>query len=68
MLDDFQMTLNRAAEAGVAAAPSVVKSTIESLTLEDLNKLWKGEDDAIIRSLEKRSRSQLAKRTLPLIA
>lgn len=67
LLDDFQMTLNRAAEAGVAAAPSVVKSTIESLTLDDLNELWKGEDDAITRFLEKRSRGQLAKRTLPLI-
>jgi hypothetical protein len=68
LLDDFQATMNRAAEAGVAAAPSVVKGAIQSLTLEDLNELWKGEDDAITRFLEKRSRTQLAERTLPLIS
>jgi len=68
LLDSFQATLNRAAEEGVAAAPSVVKSAIQSLTLEDLNELWKGEDDAITRFLEKRSRAKLAERTLPLIA
>ncbi|MGJ8653356.1 MAG: DUF4197 domain-containing protein [Opitutaceae bacterium] len=68
LLDNFQATMNRAAEEGVAAAPSVVKGAIQSLTLEDLNTLWKGEDDAITRFLEKRSRTQLAARTLPLIA
>ncbi len=68
LLDDFQATLNRAAEEGVAAAPAVVKSTIQSLTMEDLNELWKGEDDAITRFLEKRSRGQLSEKTLPLIA
>lgn len=67
-LDDFQATMNLAAEQGVAAAPSVVKGAIQSLTLEDLNELWKGEDDAITRFLEKRSRRQLAERTLPLIS
>ena len=68
LLDNFQATLNRAAEEGVSAAPSVVKNTIQNLTLEDLNELWKGEDDAITRFLEKRSRAQLAERTLPLIS
>ena len=68
LLNDFEATLNRAAEKGVAAAPAVVKYTIQSLTLDDLNELWKGEDDAITRFLEKRSRDQLAIRTLPLIA
>ena len=67
-LDAFQATMNRAAEAGVAAAPSVVKKTIQSLTLKDLNSLWKGEDDAITRFLEKNSREHLAAQMLPLIA
>ncbi|TVP80998.1 MAG: DUF4197 domain-containing protein [Puniceicoccaceae bacterium] len=67
-LDDFQATLNRAAESGVAAAPSIVKATINNLTLEDLNTLWKGESDAITRFLEKQSRQQLSERMLPLIA
>lgn len=67
-LDDFQATMNRAAEAGVAAAPAIVKDTINSLTLDDLNKLWKGEDDAITRFLEKQSRDTLSARMLPLIS
>lgn len=67
-LDDFQATMNRAAEAGVAAAPGIVKDTINNLTLEDLNTLWKGKDDAITRFLEKQSRGQLAERMLPLIS
>jgi len=67
-LDDFQATMNRAAEAGVAAAPGIVKDTINNLTLEDLNTLWKGEPDAITRFLEKQSRGQLAERMLPLIS
>lgn len=68
MLNDFQLTLNRAAEKGVAAAPSLVKSSIESLTLDDLNELWKGGDDAITRFLEKKSRDQLSEQMLPLIS
>jgi hypothetical protein len=68
LLNDFEATLNRAAEQGVAAAPSVMKYTIQSLTLEDLNELWKGDDDAISRLLEKRSREDLTLRMLPLIA
>ncbi|HAV14542.1 MAG TPA: hypothetical protein DCX06_13785 [Opitutae bacterium] len=68
LLEDFQLTLNRAAEEGVAAAPSVVKDTIQNLSLQDLQELWKGEEDAITRFLEKRSRDQLAERTLPLIS
>jgi hypothetical protein len=67
-LDNLQSTMNRAAEAGVAAAPGIVKDTINNLTLEDLNTLWKGEDDAITRFLEKQSRGQLSERMLPLIS
>ncbi len=67
-LDDFKATMNRAAEAGVAAAPGIVKDTINNLTLDDLNKLWKGEDDAITRFLEKQSRHTLSERMLPLIS
>lgn len=67
-LDDFQATMNRAAELGVSAAPGIVKDTIHNLTLDDLNTLWKGEDDAITRFLEKQSRGKLSERMLPLIA
>ena len=67
-LDNFEATMNRAAEIGVSAAPGIVKDTIQKLTLEDLNTLWKGEDDAITRFLEKQSRKKLAKRMLPLVA
>jgi hypothetical protein len=67
-LDEFQATMNRAAEVGVAAAPGIVKDSINRLTLDDLNTLWKGEDDAITRFLEKQSRDSLAERMLPLIS
>ena len=67
-LDEFQATMNAAAEAGVAAAPGIVKATINKLTLEDLNTLWKGEDDAITRFLEKQSRDTLSEKMQPLIA
>ena len=67
-LDDFQVTMNAAAEAGVAAAPGIVKDTINKLTLEDLKTLWKGESDAITRFLEKRARGTLAEKMRPLIA
>ncbi|WP_269522764.1 DUF4197 domain-containing protein [Coraliomargarita parva] len=68
LLDNFQATLNRAAEKGVESSPVVVKHAIETLTLEDLNELWKGEDDAITRFLEKKSRDELAIQMLPLIS
>jgi putative sterol carrier protein len=67
-LDAFKATMNSAAEAGVAAAPAIVKDAINSLTLEDLNDLWQGEDDAITRFLEKKSRSSLSEKMLPLIS
>lgn len=68
LLDDLKATMNRAAEAGVAAAPGLIKQTIQNLSLEDLNKLWKGEADAITRFMEKHSREQLSEKMLPLIA
>lgn len=67
-LDEFQATMNAAAEAGVAAAPRIVKETINDLTLEDLNRLWKGEADAITRFLEKQSRATLSEKMHPLIS
>lgn len=67
-LDDFKATMNAAAESGVAAAPAIVKNAINNLTLKDLNTLWKGEDDAITRFLEKQSRDSLSERMLPLIS
>lgn len=67
-LDEFQATMNAAAEAGVAAAPGIVKESIHNLTLEDLNTLWKGEADAITRFLEKQSRATLSEKMLPLIS
>lgn len=67
-LDAFQATMNAAAEAGMAAAPKIVKDTINNLTLEDLNKLWKGEADAITRFLEKQSRTTLSEKMRPLIS
>jgi hypothetical protein len=67
-LDDFQATMNRAAEEGVAASPAIVRKAIQGLTMDDLNKLWKGQDDAITRYLEKNSREELSGRMLPLIA
>jgi len=67
-LDNFKATMNRAAELGVSAAPGIVKDTINKLTLDDLNTLWKGEEDAITRFLEKNSRDKLAERMLPLIS
>jgi hypothetical protein len=67
-LDAFKATMNSAAEAGVAAAPAIVKDAINNLTMEDLNELWKGEDDAITRFLEKKSRTSLSEKMLPLIS
>jgi hypothetical protein len=67
-LDTFKATMNQAAEAGVAAAPAIVKDAINNLTLEDLNTLWKGEDDAITSFLEKKSRTALSEKMLPLIS
>ena len=67
-LDEFQATMNRAAEQGVAAAPGIVQSALQELTLDDLNKLWKGKEDAITRFLEQRTRAQLSEKMLPLIA
>ncbi|MGB0745143.1 MAG: DUF4197 domain-containing protein [Opitutales bacterium] len=67
-LDGLEATMNRAAEAGVAAAPELIKQTIQNLSLEDLNQLWKGESDAVTRFLEKHTRKQLSQKMLPLIA
>jgi len=67
LLNDFQATLNRAAEKAVAASPEIVGETIKGTTLNDLKELWRGEDDAITRFLEKRSRDALAERMRPEI-
>jgi hypothetical protein len=67
-LDEFQDTMNLAAEEAVAASPEIVSNAIQNMSLEELTALWNGEDDAITRFLEKGSRTQLSEKMMPLIA
>jgi hypothetical protein len=46
-IDEFEVSMNRAAEEAAPAGREVLKTTISELKLDDLKSLWKGSNTAI---------------------
>jgi hypothetical protein len=67
MADDFEQSINRAAEKAAPQATSIMIDAIRSMSIDDARNILNGEVDAATRFFEDRTRGKLAGLFKPII-
>ena len=67
MADDFEQSINRAAEKAAPEATSIMIDAIKSMSIDDARNILNGESDAATRFFEDRTRGKLAGLFKPII-
>lgn len=67
IVDDFEISLNRAAEQASSQATSIFAEAISDMTIVDVVELWQGGDDAATQYLKRTSSTQLEQAFAPII-
>lgn len=65
--DEFELSMNRAAEAAVPEAQAIFMEAIRNMTLEDAKALLNGPDDAATQYFRKTGEARLFERMLPIV-
>lgn len=68
LVDDFERTVNRAAEEAVPQTLDIVKRTVSGMSLEDVRGILSGGDDAATRFLRERAGGDLHRAILPVVS
>ena len=66
-MGDFQLRMNRAAEAAVGEAGEVLLRAVRSMTFEDARGILGGPEDAATRYFERTTRAELSERFEPIV-
>ncbi len=67
LVDQFETTLNRAAEAAVPETGAILKDSISQMTLEDAKGILQGPDDAATQYFRRTSEDRLREKILPIV-
>ena len=67
MFDDLELKLNRAAEAAAPEAKALFLNAIEEMTLEDVQAIYNGPEDAATRYFRGRMSTPLSEKMLPIV-
>jgi hypothetical protein len=67
-LDDLQTAMNRAAEAAVPEARTLLVNAVKQMSVDDAKQILSGGDDAVTRYFESKTRSALTDRFLPVVS
>lgn len=67
-VDEFETTVNRAAEEAIPQTLAIVKKTVMNMTLQDVQGILNGGDDAATRFLQKRAGDSLHTIIKPIVA
>lgn len=67
-VDQFETTVNRAAEDAVPKTLEIVKQTVANMTLDDVRGILNGGDDAATRFLQRRAGASLHAVIKPIVA
>lgn len=67
-VDEFETTVNRAAEEAIPKTLDIVKDTVRNMTLEDVRGILGGGDDAATRFLRERAGGSLHNAILPIVS
>ena len=65
-IDDFEKSLNRAAEQASGQAIAIFTNAITKMTFTDVIEIWKGDDNAATKYLERTSTTQLEQAFSPI--
>jgi hypothetical protein len=66
-VDEFELTMNRAAEKASGEASPIVGQAVKDLTLEDVNRLWKGGDTAVTDYFREKTWQPLYEKFRPVV-
>lgn len=66
-LDDLQTAMNRAAEAAVPEARTLLVSAVKAMSVDDAKKILSGGDNSVTQYFESKTRDALSKRFLPVV-
>ena len=66
-LDDLVKTMNRAAEAAVPEAQTLLVDAVKQMSVEDARKILAGGDDSATRYFKSKTQPQLTERFLPIV-
>ena len=67
-VDDYEASLNRAAEKAVPVAADVFKDMVSKMSVSDALSLIKGKDNAVTEYFKKTQNDNLKKRFLPIVS
>jgi hypothetical protein len=67
-VDEFEMTVNRAAERAIPQTLDIVQKTVTDMSLEDVRGILAGGDDAATQFLRERAGDSLAAAIRPIVA
>jgi hypothetical protein len=67
MMDDLELKLNRAAEEATRPAKKIFWESIEAMTLDDVNEIYNGPDDAASRYFQSKMSVPLAAEMQPIV-
>lgn len=68
LADEFEMTMNRAAEKAVPEAASIFGNAISQMSFNDARQILEGPDDAATRYLRRTSGNKIVNRFLPIVS
>jgi hypothetical protein len=68
VVDEFETTVNRAAEQAVPKTVDIVKDTVANMTLDDVRGILSGGDDAATRFLRNKAGPSLHRAILPIVS
>lgn len=66
-LDDLQTAMNRAAEAAVPEARTLLVNAVKQMSVDDAKQILSGGDDSVTRYFEDKTRAALTERFLPVV-
>jgi hypothetical protein len=68
LVDDFETTVNRAAERAIPKTLHIIKVTVRNMTLQDVRGILNGPDDSATRFLRNKAGARLHKAIRPIVA
>jgi hypothetical protein len=66
-LDNLQTAMNRAAEAAVPEARTLLVNAVKQMSVDDAKQILSGGDDSVTRYFEDKTRSALTERFMPVV-
>jgi len=66
-LDNLQTAMNRAAEAAVPEARTLLVNAVKQMSVDDAKKILSGGDDSVTRYFEDKTRAALTDRFMPVV-